>query len=84
MVCRRAAGAKSVLKAPSEQTCPESSKVGTVEIKTPLLPNPLVGAAYLAQQDANPFGSLVALYIVVYDPVSGVSISSRAKSNQIL
>ncbi len=58
----------------SEQSCPESSKIGTVEIKTPLLPNDLVGAAYLAEQNANPFGSLVAMYIVVYDPISGVRI----------
>ncbi len=62
------------LESPGVQTCAESSKVGTVEIRTPLLPNPLVGAAYLAQQDANPFGSLVALYIAVYDPVSGVRV----------
>jgi hypothetical protein len=62
------------LESSAEQTCPESSKVGTVEIRTPVLPNPLVGAAYLAQQEANPFGSLIALYIVVYDPVSGVRV----------
>jgi hypothetical protein len=62
------------LNSPEEQSCPESSKVGTVEISTPLLPNPLVGAAYLATQDQNPFGSLVALYLVVYDPVSGVRV----------
>jgi hypothetical protein len=62
------------LESPAEPSCPEAAKVGTVEIKTPLLPNPLVGAAYLAQQDANPFGSLVALYVAVKDPVSGVMI----------
>jgi hypothetical protein len=62
------------LNSPGEQSCPESSKIGTVEVKTPLLPNPLVGAAYLAEQDNNPFGSLIAMYIVVYDPISGVRI----------
>jgi hypothetical protein len=56
--------------------CPEAAKVATAVVKTPLLAHPLEGAAYLATQDTNPFGSLVALYLFVEDPVSGV----RAKA----
>jgi hypothetical protein len=45
-------------------SCPDSSKVGSVEIVTPLLPNPLEGSVYVGQQGNNPFGSLLALYLV--------------------
>ena len=64
------------LQSSEAPSCPEASKIATAKIKTPLLPNPLEGAAYLAAQDANPFGSLVAMYIYAEDPVSGV----RAKA----
>jgi hypothetical protein len=54
--------------------CPPSSKVGTVAVKTPLLDHPLPGSVYLAKQVENPFGSLIALYIAVDDPVTGVVV----------
>lgn len=54
--------------------CPDDSKLGTVEVDTPLLEHPLPGAIYLASPHENPFGSLLAIYIAVYDPVNGVVI----------
>jgi hypothetical protein len=54
--------------------CPDASKLGTVEIDAPAVDHPLPGSIYLAKQSENPFNSLIALYIAVNDPQTGVVI----------
>jgi hypothetical protein len=57
-----------------EPSCPEASKIGSLELETPLIRGTLTGAMYLAAQNENPFKSVLAAYIVVNDPVTGVLI----------
>ena len=64
---------------PSAVTCPDASKIGSIEVVTPLLDHTLTGSLYLARQSENPFGSILAGYIVVDDPATGILIKIPGK-----
>lgn len=56
--------AQIALSDTSDPSCPNASKIGSVQITSPLQPDPLQGSIYQATPDDNPFGSLLAIYIV--------------------
>jgi hypothetical protein len=62
-------------------SCPSSSKLGTVEIDTPVLDNPLFGDVILAKQDDNPFRSLLALYIVAKGPGFTLKLAGKVDAD---
>jgi hypothetical protein len=62
-----------------EAHCPGASKLGTVEVTTPLLEKPLEGSVFQAAQDTNPFGSLLALYVVAENKERGVRVKLAGK-----
>jgi hypothetical protein len=69
-----AAGQSPVRFTADPANCPDSAKVGTVEIDTPLIAHSLPGAIYVAQPEENPFDSLLAVYVTVYDPSTGIVV----------
>jgi DNA-binding beta-propeller fold protein YncE len=69
-----APGATPIRFTPAPPNCPDAAKIGTVEVDTPLLEAPLPGAVYLAAPHDNPFDSLLALYIAIDDPETGIVV----------
>jgi hypothetical protein len=56
---------QAALHAEESQHCPDASKLGTAEVETPLLHEPLKGSLFLATPHKNPSGELLAGYLVV-------------------
>jgi len=63
----------------SGEGCPNASKIGTVEVETPLLDENVNGALFIAKPYENPFGSLLALYIVIKNPTLGIVVKQASE-----
>ncbi|HEX6154286.1 MAG TPA: hypothetical protein VFZ19_12265, partial [Solirubrobacterales bacterium] len=60
--------------------CPGASKVGEVEVETPLLEGRIQrGSIYVATPYENPFGTLLALYMVIREPELGILVRLPGK-----
>ncbi|HET9153685.1 MAG TPA: hypothetical protein VFN85_06190 [Solirubrobacterales bacterium] len=74
-----AVGATPIRFTQEEAHCPDPSRLGSVEIDTPLVDHPLRGSIYLATPFDNPYHSLIALYYEVHDPQTGVVVKIPAR-----
>ena len=64
-------------------SCPDSSKIGTVRLDTPVLDEQLQGDVILAKQNDNPFNSLLALYIAIKGPGFYVKLPGKIESDPV-
>lgn len=73
------APAQIQLKTNAEAQCPESSKVGEIEIETPIIREALTGSIYLAKQNDNPFKEALGIYLVFSSKRDGITVKVAGK-----
>jgi hypothetical protein len=87
-VCTPAQYAAETAFSPQGAGCPNASKLGDFEVRSPLFTGLFEGAIYLARPDdpatgtpgaENPFDSLVAVYLVARLPTRGVLVKLAGK-----
>jgi hypothetical protein len=77
--CSPAEYAQETLGSSPDQGCPESSKVASVQISTPLIDEEAHGSVYVAKPYDNPFDSLLAIYMVARIPERGILVKQAGK-----
>jgi hypothetical protein len=59
--------------------CPNESKIGDFEVHSPIVAGPVEGSMFLATPYENPFGTLIALYLVAKQPQRGILVKVAGK-----
>jgi hypothetical protein len=72
--CSEADLARETVGSAPGEGCPQESKIGTVEVESPLIGESVDGSLFVATPYENPFGTLLALYIVVRNPTLGIIV----------
>ncbi len=80
--CSQAQYRSETIDSRSGTGCPPESEVGEAEMSSPLLEGALTGNVYIARQNENPFGSLLAVYVVLKSPETGVLVRLAGKLEQ--
>jgi hypothetical protein len=71
------------LESTADASCPDASKLGSLQIKTPVLDEPLGGSVYLATQGTNPFNSLLAIYLVAEGPGFTIKLPGKVEADPV-
>jgi hypothetical protein len=77
--CGPADFAREKVNSKPGEGCPEASKIGTVQITTPLIEEEVRGSLYVASPHDNPFGSLLSLYMVARAPERGILVKQAGR-----
>ncbi len=72
--CTPAGYAAETLTSAPGAACPNASKIGDFNLQSPLLEGTLSGSLFLARPYENPFGTLLALYLVAKSPERGILV----------
>ena len=79
-VCSEAALARETLRSAPGEGCPQASKIGTVEVQSPLISEALQGSLFVATPYENlAEDSLIALYMVFRNPQLGIIVKQALK-----
>lgn len=65
----------------TQPACPDSSRIGSVTVASPLAGQPLRGGIYLATPGKNPFGSMLAAYLVAEGNGILIKIPGQIEAN---